>query len=61
MVWKCSVLPFLLYGDHFVTQNAEDMSSTAVSSNAVDQAEQEPLLDIDELEHEAKQRIVQFR
>lgn len=59
MVWKTSILPFLFYGDRFVVQNGEDVS---VGSDEPPRGDgpKEPLLDLDQMEAEAKQRVVRF-
>lgn len=59
MVWKTSILPFLFYGDRFVVQNGEDMSAESAGSPRSD-GPKEPLLDLDQMEAEAKQRVVRF-
>lgn len=58
MVWKSSILPFLFYGDRFVVQNGEDVSASSAESSRRDEAE--PLLDLDRMETEARQRVVRF-
>lgn len=59
MIWKNSILPFLFYGDRFVVQNGEDVS--AYSTEALQRGEpQEPLLDLDRMELEARQQVVRF-
>lgn len=58
MVWKTSILPFLFYGDRFVVQNGEDVSGYSTESPRRDEAE--PLLDLDQMETEARQRVVRF-
>lgn len=58
MVWKSSILPFLFYGDRFVVQNGEDVSAYSTESSRRDEAE--PLLDLDRMETEARQRVVRF-
>lgn len=59
MVWKTSILPFLFYGDRFVLQNGEDVSAESAGSRRSD-GPKEPLLDLDRMEAEAKQRVVRF-
>lgn len=57
MVWKNSILPFLFYGERFVVQNGEDVSGHSTSRR---DGPKEPLLDLDRMEAEAKQRVVRF-
>lgn len=59
MVWKTSILPFLFYSDRFVIQNGEDMAAGSAGSPRGDGLK-EPLLDFDQMEAEAKQRLVRF-
>ncbi|KAI1088624.1 hypothetical protein F5B19DRAFT_412700 [Rostrohypoxylon terebratum] len=58
LLWKSSILPFLLYGDRFVVQNGEDVSVYSPDSPFM---EEEKPLDLDQMESEAKQRKVRFR
>lgn len=59
MVWKTSILPFIFHGDRFVVQNGEDVS--AYSAEALQRrGPQEPLLDLDRMEVEARQQVVRF-
>lgn len=60
MVWKTSILPFLFYGDRFIVQNGEDMSAYSNESLRRDEGPKEPLLDLDQMQAEAKQRVVRF-
>lgn len=59
IVWKTSILPFLFYSERFVVQNGEDMSaeSTISSSPRRDMAK-EAVMDLDQMETEAKQQMV---
>ncbi|KAI1082146.1 hypothetical protein F5B20DRAFT_23841 [Whalleya microplaca] len=57
LLWKSSVLPFLLYGERFVVQNDEDVSASSIDSSP---AEGRPL-NLRQMESEAKQREVRFR
>lgn len=59
MVWKTSILPFLFYGERFIVQNGEDMSGHSAESSRRD-GPKEPLLDLNQMEAEARQRVVQF-
>lgn len=60
MVWKTSILPFLFYSERFVVQNGEDMSADSTESARRGEGVKEPLLDLDQMETEAKQRKVRF-
>jgi hypothetical protein len=60
MVWKTSILPFLIYGEQFVVQNAEDMSVDPTESLGRGEAAREPLLDLDQMEIEGRQRKIRF-
>lgn len=59
MVWKTSILPFLFYGDRFIVQNGEDMSPYS-SEAAQRDGPRGPLLDLEQMENDAKQQVVQF-
>ncbi|KAI1441022.1 hypothetical protein F5Y02DRAFT_422479 [Annulohypoxylon stygium] len=58
LLWKSSVLPFLLYGERFIVQNGEDVSGGSSDSLHV---KEEKSLNLSEMESEAKQRKVRFR
>lgn len=60
MVWKTSILPFLFYSERFVVQNGEDVSTDPPESLRRDDGAKEPLMDLDHMEREAKQRKVCF-
>jgi hypothetical protein len=60
MVWKTSILPFLFYGEQFVVQNGEDVSADSTESSRRDEGAREPLLDLNQMEAEARQRRVRF-
>lgn len=60
MVWKTSILPFMFYGQQFVVQNAEDVSAGSSEPLRRDEGSREPLLDLDQMEAEARQRKVRF-
>lgn len=60
MVWKTSILPFLFYGERFVVQNGEDVSADSTERLRRAEGAKEPLLDLDQMETEAKQRKVRF-
>lgn len=59
MVWKTSILPFLFYSERFVVQNGEDVSAYSAEASRRDEAK-EPLLDLDRMEADARQRVVRF-
>lgn len=58
IVWKTSILPFLFYGERFIVQNGEDMS--AGSTNSSRGATKEALMDLHQMQREAKQQLVRF-
>lgn len=60
MVWKTSILPFLFYSERFGVQNGEDISADSTESMRRDEGAKEPLLDLDQMEKEARQRKVCF-
>lgn len=60
MVWKTSILPLLFYSEQFVVQNAEDVSSDSTELLRRKEGAREPLLDLGQMEAEARQRIVRF-
>lgn len=60
-VWKTSILPFLFYSERFVVQNGEDVSAESTTSNSKRRdAAKEALMDLDQMEIEAKQQLVRF-
>ncbi|KAG6366528.1 hypothetical protein INS49_000705 [Diaporthe citri] len=59
MVWKTSLLPFLFYGERFVVQNGDDVSDYSAEASRRD-GPNEPLLNLGQMEAEAKQRVVRF-
>lgn len=59
MIWKNSILPFLFYGDRFVVQNGEEVSACSTESSRRDVAD-EPLLDLKQMERNARQQEVRF-
>lgn len=58
IVWKTSILPFLFYSERFVVQNGEDMSAESTQSSRG--ATKEALMDLDQMQSEAKQQVVRF-
>lgn len=60
MVWKTSILPFLFYSEQFVVHNAEDVLADSTESLRRGEGAREPLLDLDQMEAEARQRKVRF-
>lgn len=58
IVWKTSILPFLFYSERFVVQNGEDMSADSDRSSR--DAAKEALMDLDQMQTEAKQQLVRF-
>ncbi|KAG8166857.1 hypothetical protein KVR01_002546 [Diaporthe batatas] len=60
MVWKTSILPLLFYSQRFVVQTAGDVSDGPPEPLQRDESAREPLLDLDQMEAEARQRKVRF-
>lgn len=58
VVWKASILPFLFYSERFVVQNGEDVSAESTRSSRG--ATKETLMDLDQMQSEAKQQVVRF-
>lgn len=58
VVWKASILPFLFYSERFVVQNGEDVSAESTQSSRG--ATKETLMDLDQMQSEAKQQVVRF-